>query len=335
MKYLAILAIIGIFLTACTGNTGPTNNAPFIGGSEGLSMDFVGGAPPDEIFDESQMPFSVNIVVENVGESKIAANDAFARLVGVNGATFGVDDLTDLHDYMDDNLRGAAKLIDGTSVPGDITSFIIPPGDKLLKYVPNLLGTDEIVLRAELCYKYQTRSTTQICIKDQTLDTLNNDKICSVNELKNPQNWGAPIHISELQEFPQGKNNIGVKFKIEHVGTGLFFDKNDFGKGPKLACDDSITNMDENVVWVAVKFQDIPGASTPQITCPLLGAGNPPYGKIILFQGQPREITCTIKGDPGKRRIYQSLLEVDLDYTYLNYIEKPLIIRDATTGDHP
>ncbi|MFH1917131.1 MAG: hypothetical protein ABIJ21_07765 [Nanoarchaeota archaeon] len=333
MKYpLLILVLIGLVVTACQDGQQVMTNNPFIGGAEGLSMDFADGAPPDEIYDSGQFPFSVNVVVENVGENTVLAEEAFVRLIGINPSTFNVTP-ADMHMYLDDNLRSAAKLIDGSSVPGDITTFVIPPDDPPLLYKPNLLGTDEIILRAELCYKYMTKSTTQICIKDQTLDTLNNDKICSVNEMKYPQNWGAPIHISEVREFPQGKNNIGITFKIEHVGTGLFFDKNDFAKGYDLACDDSITNPNENRLWVKVHFGG--ESDPPQITCPLLKKGSPPYGDIVMFQGQPREITCTIKGDKDGRKIYQGLLSIDLEYTYLNYIEKPVIVRDVSTDDEP
>ncbi|MFH1072115.1 MAG: hypothetical protein V1743_01670 [Nanoarchaeota archaeon] len=317
------LALFAVFILTSCQQQDPNrgSNLPFIGGSEGLTMDFAPGAPPDEVFDAAQFPFSVNIIIENVGEDDVLPDEAEIRLIGIEPGLFGVSD-DDLITVLPQTLRGAVKLADGTERPGDITQVVFPTSDVAqLSYQPDLEGTDEIIMRAEMCYDYKTRSTTQVCIKDQLLENIYNDKICVVNEEKLPQNSGAPIHITELRETPQGKNNVNVQFKIEHLGGGLFF---------KLGtpCDDSITNPNENMVKIKVYFVEVPGYEAPPIKCPLFHGETEGY--VNLFQGGPRTISCTIYGNPDKDRIYQDLLHIDLEYTYLNYIEKPLIIRDVT-----
>jgi hypothetical protein len=335
MKVLPIiLVVITVFFLASCTSTDQNNldTAPFIGGSEGLAMDFVGGAPPDEVYDSGQMPFGIQVMIENVGETKVDQDDALVRLIGIDPAHFKSSDTGIEASHLETTLRGAAKLVDGTQVPGDLTTVVFPTDGDAFYYVPNLVGTDEILIRAELCYKYQTKSTTQICIKDQTLRNINNDKICAVNEEKIPQNSGSPLHITALREVPQGQHDVQVTFKIEHVGQGLFFapgaPRNGYSK-----CDDSLQNPDQNRVKVHVFFQNI--GTTPKISCPGFTSSNNDgaWGDVTLFQGQPREVSCTIKGNAAGNRIYQALLYIELDYNYLSYVEKPIIIRDVSTEE--
>jgi hypothetical protein len=323
--FIILLAVASLTLTACPSGNDGGGPGPFIGGSEGLTMQFALGAPPDEIYDAGQYPFSVNVIIENVGERDVLSDEAQVKLVGIEPGMFKVTD-ADIHSFLPQDLRGAAKLSDGTQVPGDITTVVFPEEGQLI-YQPDLYGTDEILMRAEICYDYQTKSTTQVCIKDNILDNINNDKICVVSEDKLPQNSGAPLHVSSVKEIPQGKHNVQVTFTIEHVGSGLFFDPDAPGN---WGCSDSVQNPYENVVHVKVYFQGS-GYTPPAVSCPIFRGGN--EGTVMLFQGSPRDISCTIEGDASKDRIYQDLLHIDLDYKYLNYIEKPLIIRDVTRED--
>jgi hypothetical protein len=320
-------AIIAALMLATSCTSGPDNpdidKYTFIGGTEGLSMAFQEGAPPDEIFDAGQHPFTITVIVENVGEEDVLDEDfAEVSVLGISAEQFGLRD-DDLYQPLLEgvqSLRGAAKLVDGTEVPGDLTSVSFGT----LNYKPDLVGTTEILLRAELCYDYRTRSTTQICIKDNILDSLRSDKICSINELKIPQNSGGPVHVSQVKETPSGRDKVQISFTIEHVGTGLIFKK-----GSPLHCDDSLTNLDENWVWVDVWLP--PESSDIKIECPLFFGGTSGY--VQLFQGAPRQISCTMQGrGPSGNRVYQDVLHVDMEYTYLQFVEKPMIIRDVSTG---
>ncbi|MFH1400097.1 MAG: hypothetical protein ABIH41_01130 [Nanoarchaeota archaeon] len=294
-------------------------------------MDFQLGAPPDEIFDNGQYPFGVTLVIENVGEEDVVVTGnrdfAVVTLVGIDPVQFGLS-RDSVNQVIPQDMRGAAKLSDGTEVPGDIAMVSFPNDGELMSYKPNLEGTDEILLRAEICYDYRTRATSLICIKDRVLDNLYNDKICSINEPKVVQNSGAPVHVTALKQIPQGKSNTQVTFTVEHVGSGMFFKQ-----GSARRCDDSITNIDQNQVYVKVRFADDQNlARSTLISCPVFGVGKS-EGMLNLFQGQPREVSCIIKGDPTQNRVFQDVLLVELDYTYLNFVEKPIIIRDVATEE--
>ena len=96
-------------------------------------------------------------------------------------------------------------------MPGELETLIVPHSGTM-SYLPDLQGTDEMLIRAELCYEYMTKSTTQICLKDQVLDNIYNDKICTLQGEKIPRNSGAPIHVTSVREIPHGKNNVQVTF---------------------------------------------------------------------------------------------------------------------------
>ncbi|MBU1975767.1 MAG: hypothetical protein KKG59_05165, partial [Nanoarchaeota archaeon] len=276
-----------------------------------------------------------NVILENVGEHNVEAIDVQAEIVGIEPTLFNVAANQITIEQLDMGLRGASKLPDGTSVPGDPTTLFFPTDEgtaEAFAYLPNLMGTDEILLRAELCYKYMTYSTTHICIKDNVLDNLQSDKICSVSEDKMPQNSGAPIHISSVRQMPQGKHNSVVIFTVEHVGSGLFFNPH-VDDSIDAECNDILHNPDENVVWVEAYFDDVGGSYVPpEIHCGVLRGQA--AGKVHLFQGEPREISCTIYGDGTQSRIYQDLLHIDLTYQYLSFLETPLIVRDMKTEDY-
>ncbi len=329
LRTVSLAVIIGLVLVlvGCgPQREGPSPTDPFVGGMEGLTITFLEGSPPDEVFDAGQFPFAMTFVVTNVGEEDILPGDnAEVRIIGLNPAQWGVTE-GDLYIPVLEgggyaSLRGAAKLADGSTIPGD-PATITP--QHTFKYLPDLVGTQEFLMRGEVCYDYKTRTTTLICIKDDILDNIRNDKICSINEYKTVFNSGAPIHVTSVKEAPQGQDAVNIIFTIEHVGTGLFFKKK-----PQQDCDDSITNFDRNFVHVDVWMSP---ESNVQVNCPLLNSGG--SGFLQLFQGAPRTLSCTIRrpGSQGRNEIFQDILHIDLEYTYLQFTERPIIVRDVTTN---
>lgn len=321
-------ALALLLLVAACGVRGPSTEGPtpFVGGTEGLTMTFLEGSPPEEVFDAGQYPFSFTFIVTNVGEDDILPGDnAEVRIVGINPVQWGVTEsdlflpLLATAGYA--SLRGAYKLADGTVLPGD-PATITPQHN--FKYLPDLVGTQEFLLRGEICYDYKTRSTTKICLKDNVLDSIRNDKICTVNEYKTVYNSGSPVHVTSVKETPHGQDAVSIQFTVEHVGTGLIFKK----RGGQ-ECEDTVTNFERNYVKVDVYMEQ---GSNTQVNCPLLGSGGSGY--VQLFQGAPRTLSCTLRmpGAHGRSEVFQDILHIDLEYTYLQFTERPIIVRDVTTG---
>lgn len=362
---LTLIILIVLMLSACNQSAPDAamvaKETPFIGGSNGLSIKFVPGAPPEEITDNAKFPFGVSVQVENLGEADIfeaGPNVSYIELQGMNPIDFGVgvDEAAPIRFLkapvaVAGNIAGARKNFDGTVIPGGqtIVSFPFDPAggdfDRFL-YMPDIRGNTALTVRADACYNYKTRSSTKICVKKDLLSPTERAAVCELTDPKTAHNSGAPIHVTKVSEAPIGEHKIQVTFNVEHVGesTGTFYTHNH-------DCDDRITNPNKYVVYVDV-ISDINGetAHCTGLEVPSdIGPdgepirdedGNPPgfvgtkqhAGFVRLFRGAPRTVTCTIDISHIDND-FEELFEVELSYRYSTTIETKILVKDVTLVD--
>jgi len=317
---ILIMIIAAMFLiTGCQteNNEDTTLFAPFNGGTEGISINFQQGLPPDEIYDNGKFPFSVGIALENMGEYNFEASKDYGKLElqGFNPEYFGNPETEKTLDF---DLKGKKKNFEGTVLNGgkEYVTF------EDYNYNLDIQGNDQLKIRAKLCYDYQTKTHTKICIKENTFEDSQEEKeLCTVNEIKDPKNSGAPVHVSALSELPMGQNKIQVLFTISHVGTGNIY---------KLGtvCDDSVTNTDKNKVYATV---NLPEGTDATIKCPQLSGNDAKTeGFVTLYDGEPTTVTCTIE-TPSGNKIYEPILYITLDYLYGEYVDKLVQVKDVST----
>jgi hypothetical protein len=320
--FIVMLFTIGFIFTSCTQETGPGVGDPFVGGTEGVRVEFREGAPPETVFDNAKYPFSVILDLENVGESDLDANEGMIKLIGLLPQHFGLGQ-GDFEKDIDFDLPGVKKNFEGTILPGEMGVIAF----ENLNYQEDLQGNTQINFQAELCYNYKTRSTTQICIKDDIIGNIGDNTICSLNELKTVHNSGAPVHITEIKETPSGSNKVQLLITVGHVGIGKIFKPETSFTAD--SCDDSYDNQDKNLVYVEVS---LPDTSAADVSCTGLEAGSAmaTSGYVRLYQGMPRKFTCTVEGAASGRNVYQELLNVDLEYAYSERLDKTLLIQDVT-----
>jgi hypothetical protein len=299
------------------------------------------GAPPREIFDGGQMPFGVNVVIDNLGESAVGpeaptlqssdrSTNTFAlvQIIGINPAQFGYPELEKTFADEGITLLGARRNFDGTVVSGDKNVITF----EKFNYLPDERGNSQVTLRANICYDYTTYSRGIVCIKDNVLESTQDSTICTLSGPKDVKSSGAPVHVTSLTENPLGRNKIQVTFTVENVGTGQIFRRESQNSGLiSDACDTSLTNPNKNIVHVKVFLGD--DYSSSLIQCPLLGNSN--EGDIQLFQGAAATLSCTIQTDPNRNRVYTDKLYINLEYTYLQFVETPILIRDVSVGSAP
>ena len=325
-KVLLILAItIGLFfITSCSPKEqGPNLAQPYVGGTVGLNTYLVEGMPPPMIHDAGTFPFGVGIALENMGEADVGPGTdnpfVMVRLEGINPEQFGITD-SDTQKMLSSPLRGARRNFDGTIFPGEMTVVTFEP----LTYLPDIHGNTQFTIRADVCYDYETLSTTTICIKDDVLENIQDTSICSLTGEKFPQNSGGPLHITSVVENPMAENKVQVNFVIEHVGIGEFFGRPTSGEEEK--CDFSVRNFNKYYVDVEVEPLSDSGMT---ISCSRFGGSN--KGRVKLYQGAPTTISCTIERTrPSAGRVYQDLLNIKLKYRYGQFIETPIIIQDVS-----
>ena len=320
--YAIVFTIFLLFIVGCAreDRTG-ADQTPFAGGVEGLSMEFVRGAPPDAIFDNGGFPFSITVLIENLGEHTVKTGEGYLEVTGINPRDFDKGSQADLREDIPTEIDGVVKNFQGTVLLGDK----IDMGFDDLNYIPQLPGNFLPTIRANLCYNYETRATAELCVKRDLLTNIDTKEICSVSGEKIVYNSGAPIQITAVEQNPAGSDKIQVLFTISHVG----FQDDRFFK-IDTECDDVQTNRDKDLVWFEV-ISDLSGA---RADCSGLrealadGSG----GFIELTNGADQQIVCSFDVT-GVDSVYETPVQIRLAYRYYQFIEKPILIKDVSVSD--
>jgi len=325
MKLLSIVLLLTtmLVLAGCgSGNTdvGP-GATPFNGGSNGLSMAFVQGAPPDEITDNGNFPFSINLRIENLGEDDVETSDGYIEITGIEATEFDKSP-SDLTQDIPFGINGVVKNFQGTVLVGDtvIAEF------NELNFQRNIRGNwDGSRIRANLCYNYETEATTAVCIKEDMLTNVDNKEICALSGEKQVFNSGAPIHVTKVNQEPLGSDKIQVQFEISHVG-----EVNDRFYKLDTECVDRATNNDKDKIYFEVET-DING-NTAKCSGLEEGASGTDSGFITLYNGEPRTVICTF--DVGNvEGAFERQINAKVSYRYYQFIEKSLLVKDVSTAD--
>ena len=324
---LVALVILALSMTAC-GQQQPNGPVfdPFIGGTQAIEMEQVPGMPPTEvgaILDNGNSPFGIQLRLNNVGEYDIDTNNGdelFLELSGISPSQFGIT-ASDLKQELDAPLPGARKIIGGNIQPGQSTVLTFDG----LSYKSDALGDTPITYNLNLCYDYETKSTTQICMVGDVTGALVNEKqqeICKVNEQKQPHNSAGPVQVIEVNEIPQGGSKVTMILKVGHVGNGAIFKA-----GSEYGCDYALQNPDKNKVQVRVY---LPDESEADLECAgFTSSGHEATGEVTLYEGTPRTITCNVESLGDTKTYYQDLLGVDLRYRYGETLQNTITITDV------
>ena len=332
---LITLVLLTTLMVACGPSepTGPTFN-PFVGGTEGISLEFIPGMPPSEdgaILDNGKSAFSVGVKLHNRGEYDFdpANGDVFdLRLRGILPEQFDVQQ-SDLEKQLEDPLPGARKNIDGSTLPGQFTTLSFDD----LSYLPDAQGDIPKTFVVDACYDYMTKSTTPICVANDVTGSLTSEddnSICQLSGMKVTKNSGGPVQINEFKQQPQGGSKITLTFTVSHVGQGEIYQYQGNSVDP---CDDSVTNQERNEVTLDIS---LPDQTTATISCGSAFTGSDRHvtGDIKLFEGNPRIVTCTIEETSGQSgRIYEDLLEIDMYYRYGQSLKKTVNVKDIGSAN--
>lgn len=333
---LVVLAVGLLAFASCQPQDpqGPNLAQPFIGGTQGLALSFADGMPPPEIFDAGQSVFSVGVYMQNVGEAPIGYAQGrnsygYVELIGISPQQFGQFSQQDLRVTWQDiqlELEGARRGYDGSIIVGDIDIVTIDE----LSYVPDRQGNTEVTMRANVCYEYATFTNTDICIKDDILENVFDDTICTLTGAKRVSNSGAPIQVTQVTQNPAGRDRMQVTFTIENKGMGTPFLPVSRQGFTDDACQQSVgQNQYRNMAYAEVSIGGDTGLY--DINCPLLQGGSD-RGDLRLWQGSPATVTCQITPLQTSSRIYTESMQIDLWYTYFESIETPVLIRDTSLG---
>jgi len=326
---LVLTLATALFVPGCSSSRRFNSEAAiggFLGGTQGLAIHVMEGAPPKVIVGSGAVPFSFIIPLENVGESPVGPGTdnplIMARLTGIVYRNFGLTEETGAQ-TLDAKIESAKVNYDGTVLPGEINYISF---DKLA-YLPPVYDTIMLPIRAEVCYDYESFATTQFCMKKDVLESWEDSTICTLKGPKPVGNSGSPIHITYVEEAPISNQTVQLNFVIEHVGRGVFFIRNAYSSLYEI-CDfgDVGRNMYKVEVFVEPLQPDIYVVNCTRLDTRLSNGGT--SGIVRMFEGAPLTMTCFLsRTKPMNVRVYADLLNIRLRYRYGEFVEVPILIQ--------
>lgn len=292
-----ILLGLTLFLVACQTSSSGGTTTPFVGGIDGVDVTFVTGAPPSEVFDDGEFPFDIIIRLHNKGEEKVEVGEV--RLSGISRNDFGGPG--SYTKSIPEVIESVKKDTQGNKIEGGVT-FVEFKG---FNFGKTLQGNTQFRLRADVCYKYKTKSSVLVCIQENLL-TIDRDEICDVSGSKSISSSGSPIQIESFQQRPAGNDRISFTFVVSHKGSGLVHSGN--------LCSNEFA--DKNKVHLKVT------PSSGSVTCSSLGGGS--EGDVRLDSGK-RAIECFL--NIGTSSTFETPLTIEANFNYRIHEDTSILVK--------
>jgi len=306
---VVFVVLLMLFLNGCEGEDVPTTiQTPYVGGTSGLEFAFQDDEPPGNVLDNGQQEFYITLLLKNLGEHSIPAGGVVASLSGIDKDAFSLPSLTVKNDI---EIEGVVKD----------QEFVIEGAQEILefteaKYINDVPADFSIILRADICYAYETNAISNLCLKKNILEKTIED-VCEINvpDLA-VYNSGAPVQITNVRQSSVGSSKVKLVFSVSNVGTGIVYLPGTFSN----ACSGKEVNKDK--LFVAL--------TNPQnnfnVECS--GFGGSSSGEVRLVNNK-KEISCTIDTVGLQGVTYQDLLKFEVDYVYREAITTPLVVENA------
>ena len=329
------IAIIGILLvlvvvSGCEGGNifgkkqdkRPITDAEVRKGTDGLDMEFIKNAPPENVFEGSQdkggevipSAFPVSLRLKNKGASDI--EDAFL--------VFGFE--KSYVDITGGDERCAGELCTGIDIKGK--SIYSPVGDE--DFIKVNAGAKKIGAQSEThpstifataCYPYNTTLGTSVCIDTDIIDEVKGKKACNVKDLTFSEGQGAPVAITKIETrmLPQDDNKVKPHFIIfiENKGNGEVVDSDKLD----AACSSSgleYTDFNTLTITASLPQGDLKCSEDPT---------EPPGPTAVRLREKEDIVRCTLEdGVDIGRDAYTAPLKIELNYGYTFTISKDIII---------
>ncbi|MFC2134732.1 hypothetical protein ACFLTH_08960 [Bacteroidota bacterium] len=315
-KGLILLLILLVALASCSSNNKSTtagNQKSFIGGTTGLSVSFVDGEPPTEVTDGGQTPFTVAVQIENMGETFVSKDDIHLTLKGIDAKSFGLSSSDEL------KINAVEDLLENDLNPDTGETIVAPPifvTFPELNYGDELSGNSPFPFFVDVCYKYRTMVTSQLCIKEN-LQKSSDDEVCSVVGPKELQNSGAPVQITSFEESAAGADAISFSFTVRNVGAGIM---SAVGSG----CDEEPSG--KNYVTLTIDT-GLPGLSCSGLSDTSTSDTETAFiGTVRMPDGQ-RQVRCTQQLLPEDKTDKIMIVDLSMDYDYKQSVSTSVLVK--------
>lgn len=310
---LLILLISAVLVSCSSGDSGQTGQIRgFAGGTQGLSMEFVQGQPPREVFDGGQDTFEIALQLRNRGEFEIT--NGYIELDGILPQEFGRSDA----DFRQSIPILEPRRLDSSGRTDEGGFDVLTFGR--LSYSQNLVGsTSQKNVRAIACYDYETQVIVEnVCIRPEGFRTADADSLCQVSGTKRVANSGGPIQIQNVRQSASGANRVSLSFDVVHVGSGdrFFHPRAD-------SC--HFRTTDPNLYRIEVSVGNLVNNQI-QPTCSGFSDGTSTRGELLMMGGGSRTFSCNFDISSISRNA-EVPLSLTLSYKYMDSITKQFAVR--------
>ncbi len=309
--HLIALLIISVFILASCASSSNNREGERISakdyrkGTKGLEMEFVRNAPPDRIYSGDDLDIIIDV-----------------KNVGAYPTTDSFDGKLEIYGY-DDKAFSGERWDGGPLLTPELQgrSQFAPQGGRQSKQfhvnrVSTLFNSEfyepRIIVAA--CYKYRTIAEPLVCIDPEPFSVFDEEKVCTIDrngETYTLTSQGAPVAVTRVTE-EISSNNIHFSIEIKNVGNGKVVDEN--------IRNDCPLNLDFNDIDKVLVSAKLPWDSSPN--CQPRGDHRDP---VRLDESGRGHIFCTFR-KPDSKSAFETVLQVQLDYRYLDSIEKKIEI---------
>ncbi len=329
MKYYipAILVFAMIILAGCQGaasTTGTASKTPFLGGTKGLTLEFIEGEPPLEVTDQGVFPFQAIVTMKNEGEYELRRDNVRVNLIGILPEDFGANP-ADLQDRIPtDDLVPRQRDSEGNIREPVLTEVVFPDTGDSFNFHKSVTGNTVFIFRADVCYKYQTMALSQICV---LRDLINSNKkgVCNPSEAKTTHSSGSPIQVSGFRQTVTGKDRISFSFDITHSGKGDVFMEGD-ATTPPAHCPKDTRERREKMDRVKVTVD----TGLPNLRC--VGFEGSTVGFVNLVSGK-RTVTCTQELE-GNRNDFTKNVDIAVDFNYRDDVSREVLVKHLIDSNY-
>ena len=280
----------------------------FVGGTKGLEVAFALDQPPNTVLDNNQETFFITLLVKNVGEFTIPIGKLIASLSGVQQNSFGISSINVLNNF---DLFGVGKD----------REFITPGGEDFIEFgeasfKPDIPGTTSFPLRADVCYLYQTRAVSSICLKRNVLKKDFSD-VCEINNNNvQVENSGGPIQITNVRENSIGNNKLKISFKIVNKDVGAVYEPGTFTN----TCVGHEEDKDRVKITVTNPQNNF------NVECVQIGNRNSGTIKLI---NKEKDVSCLISTSNLQEVSFKDILLFTADYQYRQAVQTTLVVENS------
>ena len=328
-KTILTTCMILIVLTGCI-NLNPkktTTTSSLFKGTKGLEMSFVKNAPPSRVFasagEDFKGQFKAIVNIKNKGAYDVGFNEE-----GEESKNNGILVLTPESGYVDiinvdeiPNIESAGFSIRGRSLSNDVGDEINLYSTLEARELISLSALHSSSIFATICYPYQTKVSTSVCIDPDIYDLGPVKKACDGKDLSFSGGQGAPVVVTNVEVRMAPKDeSVTPQFliHIENKGNGEIVRKEKY----VTACERKISPGKDyfNVVNIEAKL------SGKTLDCDEQGDNE----KIVILDGKKGIVKCSLKDwESEDKNSYVAPLIIVLDYGYTKTISKSFNIEES------